>query len=536
MAEDIMIAFYESAAEGQIPNGAPCIQIRKKASSGHWQWYYMSPEPKLSFTSQPVNQGNTRLGTQYSVTLSAWALPHSGNPASRSRRIMQNLSAVQGFFEDADQLQVFGNPGDAVPLYSWPVLNPTVSVDESDFYTFVRFNIQFEGFSTDGLGSVSGLLSDTGENTGNHVQVPLESFSDTFTYEPDDSFGVPYDDPTAQVYRFTRTLSAKGRSPSNAWINKDSAFNANAVSGVKAFVDHRAAIDEFKPYVVTDNFRYIDGLTVFNLSHSFSIDLGELTYSVTTQGFYADGSYGNLIKQSGAFETFSTNVQKESNSSVVNVTIDGALTGYAVGQLSDPQRNIKGNQSAGALYTLNRISANGSFGWGSVVFKRAQAATSAVLNAVPKSISIGDSTTADGKITYSVQYDNRPTNLIDGAISESITVNDTYPTDVYASIQVMGKRGGPVFQYMNTTTNFERDVSIEVVMDTQRIANIQGPPYGLLNQSPSVDSTTRGTINSIINSMVPGGPNVSYCMLKQCNESWSPKEGRYTVNVGWTYG
>lgn len=530
-----MIGFYSSAAAGNIPNGSPCIQIRKKNGLGSYRHYYMHPEPKLAFTSQAVTQGDTRLGTQYSVTLSAWALP-SGNAASRSRKIMANLQHIESFFDDADQLQVFDDAGSNAPLFEWSILNPTISVDESDFYNFVRFNIQFESFDYTDIGSVSGLLNDTGANAGQHVQVPLESFSDTFTYEPDDSFGVPYDDPTAQVYRFTRTLSAKGRPPSNAWINKDSAFNKNAVSGVKAFVDHRANIDEFQPYVVTDEYRYIDGLTVFNLSQSVSVDLAELTYSVTIQGLYADGDYGNLIRQSGAFETFSTNVQKEATSSIVNVTIDGALTGYAVGSRTDHQRSIKGNQAAGALYTLNRISGNGEFGWGSVVFKRAQAATSAVLNAVPKSISIGDSTTADGKITYSVQYDNRPTNLIDGAISESITVNDTYPTDVYASIQVMGKRSGPVFQYMNTTTHFERDVSIEVVMDTEKITNIQGPPYEkLISHSPSVDSTTRGTINAIINSMVPAGSDLSYCMLKQCNESWSPKEGRYTVNVGWAY-
>lgn len=534
--DPIIIKFHTTASSSGQDANSPAIRIRSKDSTGAFVWKYMTPEPKLSFTSNPVLQGDTLLGYESSVTLSCWALP-SGDAPGRARQITQNLGTIQNEFNNADALQIFGTPSETHPIYEWPVLNPTISVDESDFYNFVRFSVQFNAFNP-ASEAVSGILiSDPEGKTGAipNARIPLASFSDTFTYEPDSSFGVPYDDPTGQVYRFSRTVSAKGRPPSRSSVNDSSVFNKNACSGVKAYVDYRSNIDTFSPYIVTDDFRYIEGLTVFNLSKSFTVDLAELSYSVTTNGLYANGAYAQNIKQSGAFETFSTNVQKEVNSSIVNVSVDGTLTGYSVGAPSDHQNTRTGAAGVGAVHTLSQISNGGDFAYGSVVFRRAQSACSVPLNAIPKSISIGDSSASDGKITYNVQYDNRPANIVPGSISESITVNDTYPTDVYASIQIMGKRSGPVFQYMNTTTHYERDVSIEIVLDTQGVSSITSQSYGrLMNYSPSVNSNTRNIVNNLINDLSPAG-NFGYTMLKQCNESWSPKEGRYTVNVGWVY-
>ena len=102
-------------------------------------------------------------------------------------------------------------------------------------------------------------------------------------------------------------------------------------------------------------------------------------------------------------------------------------------------------------------------------------------------------------------------------------MTDSYPTDIYASIQIMGKRDGPVFQYMNTTTHYERDVTIELVMPQ----NFQG--------TPATNSNTRTQLNNLLSSMTPGSTQAGYVMLKQLNESWSPSDGRYTLSAGWIY-
>jgi hypothetical protein len=546
--DPIYIKFSQTAAEAGRASGGmsdgPTMRLHKSSTNYHSSpkgWYYMSPEPKISYSTTPVVQGNTLLGYETSVTLSAWALP-SGDATIRARRVAANLGNIQSFFKDCDLLTLLASPTDTTQIISFNILTPTFSVEETDFFGAVRFSIQFNGFDHDSIKSVSGvLISDpTGSDQNGYglsqtQAIPLASFSDTFSYEPDSSLGFSYDDPTGQVYRFTRTISATARPSSNASINSESTFNKNAVSGAKAFVDMRRSRRTFDPYYVTNEFKLIEGVNAFNMTQSHSTDLASLTYSVTITGLYCDGDYGNKIKASGAFETFSVNVQKD-ESHLVSVSVDGSLTGYAKNGPSDNQNTMVANASRGAYHILNTISGGGKFGYNSVVFKRAQEACGAPLNATPKSLSIGDSTQADGKITYNVTYDNRPVSIISGALTESITINDTYPTDVYASIQVMGKRGGPVFQYMNTTTHFERDLTIEVTLDTQKIAQNVGAPYGrLMNYKPSIDSNTRGTINRLVNDLAPGGKDIGYCMLKQCNESWSPKDGRYTLNVGWIY-
>ena len=527
------VAFTQSSA-GFTAN-SPTLRI-KKITGGAASWYYMTPEPLLSFNNQQVTQGNTVLGWQSSVTLSCFATCGGETASDKATALMGDISTVESFFRDGARLEVYSQAGGTNPIQSWSVLNPQISVEESNFFNLVKYNISFESFVPALSGTVLSDVQQEGHvnpySTGSTQLLPIESFSDVFTYEPDSSFGRAFDDSTAQVYRFSRTISAKARPDSNDNLNK-SIYNANAVSGAKAFVDTRMNIDTFKPYTVSDEYRYDNNLTVFNLSKSYSIDLGEQSFSVTINGLYANSSLlAENIKQSGAFETFTTTVQKDANSSIVNVSVDGKLSGYAVGAVNDQQNKIAANASAGAYHILSRISDGGKYGYGSIVYKRAQNASNTPLNSIPKSISVSDSTIADNSISYNVQYDNRPTPLISGAITESITVNDTYPTDVFASIQIMGKRTGPVFQYMNTVTNFERDVSIELVMDTQKIFNVTNSAE-LMNFSPSIDSNTRAQLNTLINNLSP--VQTEFTMLKSCNESWSPRDGRYTLNIGWTY-
>lgn len=522
------IGFYDNYSEFSSSHGGTST-IRLKMKNGTTQ--YMSPEPLLSFSENKVVQGNSVLGWETSVTLSAYVIydDDSSNMVANSSQMMSAIKGVQGQFDSATELQVFSHPESAAPAFIFPILNPVVSVDEQTFYNFLRYKVSFTSFSNNYGTATSGV------SVGGSLQaVPLASFSDVFTYEPDDSMGTPYDDGGAQVYRFSRTVSAKGRPRSNAELNNSSSFNANACSGVKAFVDHRSNIDSFRPYVVTDEYRYLDGATVFNTSQSISVDLAELTYSVTTNGFYATGGTNGALIQNGAMESFTTTVSKEANNHFTTVTVDGTLNGYSIGAVSQPMSNSKAGQASGAKRIISILSNGGSYGYGSVIFRRAQSATSVSLNAVPLSVSVGDNSQTDGKISYSVSYDNRPTNIFANAISESINVSDTYPTDVFASIPIMGKRSGPVFQYMNTTTTYERDLSIEIVMDANSVADINTAPYGrLMNYSPSIGAG-RGTINRLINDFSPAG-TFDYVMLKQCNESWNPKTATYTLNIGWIY-
>ncbi len=497
---------------------------------------YLEPEPLISFSSSPVQQGSHSLGYEHNVTLTCYAHT-TGNATERANTLLNNIASLDNFFTtEAKEFQIMGAANATHPAYTWNILNPTVSTEESNFYNLVKYTINFTGYTPESGGSVSGTISHKDDDqviNTNFTSIPLASFSDTFDYQPDDSLGYAFDDPTAKPYRFTRTVSATARPVSNASLHRDSVFQASAVSGAKTFVEARLAYDgtDIGAHQVSDTFRYGEGISLFNLQRSVNIDMANLSYSVTINGIYASGSAGSVTEQ-GAFETYSTTVSKEANTPIVSVTVDGKLMGYQANTQNTNLNTVNAGATAGAMAKLSHIS-NGNYGYGSIIFRRAQFAAGVPLNSSPKSVSIADSTIADNSISYNVSYDNRPSPIISGAITESVTVNDSYPTDVYASIQVMGKRSGPVFQYMNTTTHYERDVSIELQMDLNNIPNTLNGA-ALMGYSPSLDSNTRDAVNGLINSLSPAG-SWGYVMLKSCNESWSPKDGRYTANIGWIY-
>ena len=132
-------------------------------------------------------------------------------------------------------------------------------------------------------------------------------------------------------------------------------------------------------------------------------------------------------------------------------------------------------------------------------------------------------------------FNNRPTNIISGVISENISVNDTYPGDVFAVIPVLGRETGPILQYIGGRTEYKRDVAVNLVMDYTKI------PYGsgrdpLLLKKPSVVEPTASQIAEVLRAVSPQfEPGVRKCFVTAPSESWSPKDGTYSFNVSWTY-
>ena len=180
------------------------------------------------------------------------------------------------------------------------------------------------------------------------------------------------------------------------------------------------------------------------------------------------------------------------------------------------------------------ISNSGLFGVGSDVYKRANNSVAVELNSQPKSVSLGTNAYT-GEVTYNLQFDNRPTNIISGVLAESISVNDTYPGDVFAVIPVIGRATGPVLQYIGGRTEYKRDVSINLTMDYTKI------PYGsqrndLLLKKPSVVQPTANQLGALLSELSPAGePGIRKYFLSPPSESWNPKEGTYSFNVSWTY-
>jgi hypothetical protein len=283
----------------------------------------------------------------------------------------------------------------------------------------------------------------------------------------------------------------------------------------------------------------IDAYSGFNHVRTENINEAGGTYSINETWVLASGS---------SLEQFNISINTSNNDPFVGVTIDGNIkglstispSGYGGNEMLGPgnQNNWRslGQKSAysNALEKYQYLTNNGQFGLTSDCYKRANNSVSVALNAQPLS-STFSTNEYTGEITYNLQFNNRPVNIISGVLAEQLTVNDTYPGDVFATIPVIGRATGPILQYIGGRTEYRRDVSLNLTMDYTKI------PYGstrnpLLMKKPSIIEPTASQIATLINEVSPKGePGIRKYFISPPSESWNPKEGTYSINISWTY-
>lgn len=151
------------------------------------------------------------------------------------------------------------------------------------------------------------------------------------------------------------------------------------------------------------------------------------------------------------------------------------------------------------------------------------------LNPIPVSTTEGHDH-RKGTITYSYEFTNRNI-VISGAVSSNLSINDTGPTDVISENFVIGRALGPIIQSMGTVTSSRKDVSLDVTvvppMDSKgfHISNTECPMY--------TGGYLWNKVNEIVNDLAPAG-SVQY--YRSANSySWSPIDGRFTLNKAWIY-
>ena len=255
----------------------------------------------------------------------------------------------------------------------------------------------------------------------------------------------------------------------------------------------------------------------------------------------------------------------QGNDGITQVTIDGTINGLNTINpegLSNSSRHEKNSLANALNYYDNFIYDNISPG--SATNTRAyhmakNAANLTWLHPKPLSSSRGLNPNG-GVITYNVQFDDRPPNIINGSITEDISINDTHPGQIFATIPVIG-RNQPVLQYLNSRSEYKRSLSINVTMSpfsANWLANsgaiITANGYwsaaafaGLTNwtytNKPSITNTAdfqkifdaanpanETSANGFSNYVISGR-----CFHSAPTESWNPKTGQYTYSIEWTF-
>jgi hypothetical protein len=182
------------------------------------------------------------------------------------------------------------------------------------------------------------------------------------------------------------------------------------------------------------------------------------------------------------------------------VTVQGTITGLQVG-----------NNSTYAVATTRWQNARDKWLTKVLPFmlSTAQNTVGVSLNPVPVEATFGFNENA-GVVTYRYGFDDRPTPVVPGAVSEVLTVTDQNAADVFARVPVLGRPYGPVLQGLGTVTEKKRTITIEVLM----------PPSntGFLAAAPNTDLT--------VLELAPAGGLALF--LEEDQVSWTPNTGRYT--------
>lgn len=295
--------------------------------------------------------------------------------------------------------------------------------------------------------------------------------------------------------------------------------------------------------VSTDE-KYIKTVKVQGTIKGLSIVDANLVTGTGNLGIGNDGKIGLsgnlLVGQAGATMAYSSDAGNPPTAPLKNNKYDNALMAWHSG--------IKPFLYRRASAGLNRPRYSQSYvpdGYNRTkVLQNPTYSEDNQLNIIPWSTSESHDP-RKGVITYGYEYNNKFT-LLSGVISESISIDDSGPTDVYAEVFVIGRKLGPVLQSLAAKTSAKKNVSIDItVMPATGI-----PQYFMTN--PSCPLFTGGNIYSTIENIIEGlkpfgtrDPSIfigatshntqGQVYQTENTQNWNPAEGRYSRKVGWVY-
>jgi hypothetical protein len=389
----------------------------------------------------------------------------------------------------------------------------------------------------------------------------VEDFTDTWSLETDESNGQTIGLNHIPIsFRVTRNMSATGRqvyATVNGAIKKYEAWEQAAGFIKKTLLHENQAPPNGGEYTYEDNESYLQypsrlinngrggsfGREFINIPsyykgynhvRTINIDKSAGSCSVSETWLLASGQ--------SHLENYTVSLSTSVDNPFTSVKIDGNIKGlsdlHASGYMPshfDESPSTDHTPYKKAIDQYFKISNNGKFGVGSILYQRANNTSSPlVLNSQPLSISLG-SNEINGEITYSLEFNDRPFNYFTGVLGENISVNDTYPGDVFAVIPVIGRKTGPILQYIQGRTEYKRSVNIELLLDYTELPYSSNRNFLVLNK-PSLNEPIRTELQSLIKELSPKDePYVSGYFLNPPTETWSPKDGRYTLNLSWDY-
>jgi len=454
--------------------------------------------------------------------------------------LIQKQKALRGLFaQDGQRVEITDFDFDNPAVICYPRLL-SIEFQEGIYLERCDFSIQLEAdtllnssLNVDREGTLAALVDPS-------YLTPISSYDESWTMEIDETSGESEYLPHS--YRISHNISATGKThyfpdPDDnipPWRHAKKFVQSRLAAGIGSYPNFMQETVPGTVYLGDGALNLSSAYGGFDHSRTENINEGAGTYGVTENW---------VVSTSSAFESFTTSVSESSEERFVSASIEGNIRGLsalAVNGYGFPTTNAHDN----AKLKFDSVTNNGLFNITSEVYRRINSITTVNLNPKPLSITVGNNIQT-GEINYNVTFNNRPKDdqNIDGACSENISVNDTYPGDIFSVIPVLGRKTGPVLQYLGSRTEYTRDVSISLSMckeededSTFDLAASGLTRENILLTKPSIKEPSATQLARLIEELSPSNePGIRKYFVSPPSESWNPVAGDYSLNLKWTY-
>lgn len=410
---------------------------------------------------------------------------------SRLKAIIRKQEAIRQLFATEGLLLEFQSDDGSAPMMCNPRILD-IQFQDGPWHTVCSYTITME----------ADIVYINGQEVGE------DSFTDKLldaseSWSLETSEDEPEDESHPRTYRFTHTLSAVGKR------FYDSAGNLvkEPWEHAKAWVLPRLGLDS--SVAASTNINNLSGYTGYNIVRNEQTDEKAGSYQVTESW---------VLSTNPALETFTVSVKTGLDSGISTVTIDGEIKG------------LESRNSSMDITSSKYTNANSRFSTvAGQLLTRAQTYSGITLNATPISTSVGRNPN-QGLISYSYEYNTRPSNLISGAKFETISVVDSWGIDVFASVPILGRTKGPILQSIGTHKERTRNVTIEAIFTASTGSSATDR---FVTGHPLHNAATLASIQAIVNALNPSTLGGTDVYVSDQNANFDGQ--KLSVVVGWTF-
>jgi hypothetical protein len=487
-----------------------------------------------------------KIGSTFNLTLTGKLLPHRGSPYASGTTPDDAFWTLSGSPPDEDNdglsdlllkqemlRHLFANDGKVFeiqcaeggtpPMKCYPhVLD--VQFAEGPWVQYTDYTITLQAHEMFGMFDSEDYRDDEDffrNQDGDNLH--LESASEDWSLEISEEGerpGIEYS------YRLTHNLNAIGK---KAYDQNGSV--SEGWEQAKNWVGERAGIDN----------NFIHATSGLNLpayyqalNHVLTENTNELggSYAITETWVIASGT---------VLETMSLSIQDPGQTSTTTVSVDGNIRGLdtKTAKYTSDHHTATNLKYDGALAKWNELTAGGP---SHTVFNRAELYAGIPLNPTPKTKTRGINPVA-GTISYTFEYDNRPTNFIQDALHEQITIADTKPADVIGRVVVLGRKQGPVLQDLDTRTEYKRALTVTAIMPIYSGFSpspaFQNQNYDLMsaaNMQNMINASPHAKIQPFVDALHSNLEDTyNQVFVESDSSNWNPLTGEYTRNTTWIY-